>query len=503
MEQPIELYADTTVAFIGRALRGPLNIPILIDSMTAFSRRFGGVWQRSSLGSAVEQFFAHGGRAVHVVRVANNARGAMVCLPAHHGVLVLSALEPGSTEHIRAAVDYDGIPDADDGHFNLTVQRISPVSRLVIDQEIYRRVSCDEESRSFVGDALLTSSLVALRTPLPAGRPAATMGHRVDSETLYVGHAQRGSDGTDLSDYDLTGSATAGTGLFALDRLERLDLLYLPPPARQYDAGPAALLAAELYCRRRGAMLIMDPPAAWTNAREAISGMRCAGYASPNMLGYFPRLTVCKGSDAPARVAGGAIAGMLCKLDASVGPWGDLDRAASAFRREWQPSADLDREDIAALNRAGLNVIAADEGARARLRGSVTLGRGSEADREAAVLPARRLCLSITNTIERATRWAVFEADGQRIGERLRRQVETYMAMLAEAGAFADSHFSVQCDAGQPLPPAHPLRSITVLLTFRPPGCTEPVSLTLHQTVAGCRVAATAFAPAEAFSTAC
>mgnify|MGYP006173360485 CR=1 FL=1 len=52
----------------------------------------------------------------------------------------------------------------------------------------------------------------------------------------------------------------------------------------------AAALAAELYCRRRSAMLIMDPPAAWQAAADAIAGIRNAGYASPNMLTYFPRL---------------------------------------------------------------------------------------------------------------------------------------------------------------------------------------------------------------------
>jgi 16S rRNA C1402 (ribose-2'-O) methylase RsmI len=47
-----------------------------------------------------------------------------------------------------------------------------------------------------------------------------------------------------LSDYDLVGSAVRGTGLFALDQVERFDLLYLPPPARGVDVGPAATLAA-------------------------------------------------------------------------------------------------------------------------------------------------------------------------------------------------------------------------------------------------------------------
>ena len=496
MDQPIERRSQTTAAFIGRALRGPLNTAVSIRGMADFSRRFGGVWSRSSLGPAVEQFFAHGGRQLYVVRVANYARGAMICLPAHHGVLVLRALEPGSTEQIRAAVDYDGIDTADTERFNLIVQRVSPINGHVIDQEIYRRVSADPEHNTYIGDALLSSALVTLQLPLPAGRPAATMGRHVGHGAAYVGHAQRGSDGSDLCDYDLIGSAAKGTGLFALDAIDRLDLLYLPPLARGQDAGPAALVAAERYCRRRGGMLLVDPPSTWTDARSAVAGMRQTGYRSPNMLSYFPRMTL-RGSDDPSpRGVGGAIAGLLSKLDALEGPWGDLAQRAFAFNRTLSPALGVDGSDIAQLNRAGLNAIAADDSGRAMIRGAVTLGRGSESDRQFALLPARRLSLAITNTVERATRWAIFEADGTRLSEHVYSQVDAYMQSLAEAGAFADANYRVQCDAGPTLPPAAPARSITVLLMFRPRGCNEPVSLTLHQTISGCRVASTAFAPA-------
>ncbi|HUD97668.1 MAG TPA: hypothetical protein VMO24_08995, partial [Woeseiaceae bacterium] len=53
---------ESTAAFVGRALRGPLNTPVLLESFAEFRRRFGGTWHRSSLGPAVEQFFEHGGR---------------------------------------------------------------------------------------------------------------------------------------------------------------------------------------------------------------------------------------------------------------------------------------------------------------------------------------------------------------------------------------------------------------------------------------------------------
>ncbi|MDH3304239.1 MAG: phage tail sheath family protein, partial [Gammaproteobacteria bacterium] len=80
MDQSIDLSKETTAAFVGRALRGPLNSPVLLKNFGEFRRRFGDIWSRSSLGPAVNQFFEHGGRRLYVVRVANNARGAMICL---------------------------------------------------------------------------------------------------------------------------------------------------------------------------------------------------------------------------------------------------------------------------------------------------------------------------------------------------------------------------------------------------------------------------------------
>jgi hypothetical protein len=112
MEQAIDVSPDTTAAFVGRALRGPLNEPVLVRDFGEFRRRFGEIWSRSSLGPAVRQFFQHGGRRLYIVRVANNARGAMLCLPASGSALVLRAVEPGSTERVRAAIDFDGIDDS-------------------------------------------------------------------------------------------------------------------------------------------------------------------------------------------------------------------------------------------------------------------------------------------------------------------------------------------------------------------------------------------------------
>ena len=59
----------STTAFVGRALRGPVNKPTVINNFGDFERIFGGLWRESSLGYAVQQFFSNDGSKAVIVRV--------------------------------------------------------------------------------------------------------------------------------------------------------------------------------------------------------------------------------------------------------------------------------------------------------------------------------------------------------------------------------------------------------------------------------------------------
>ena len=63
---PVE---TATTAFIGRALRGPVNEPIVVNSYADFGRIFGGLWLEGSLGYAVNHFFLNGGSKAVIVRL--------------------------------------------------------------------------------------------------------------------------------------------------------------------------------------------------------------------------------------------------------------------------------------------------------------------------------------------------------------------------------------------------------------------------------------------------
>ncbi|HWW74996.1 MAG TPA: hypothetical protein VNZ44_06365, partial [Pyrinomonadaceae bacterium] len=61
--------ATSITAFIGRALRGPVNESVSINSFADFDRIFGGLWVESSLGYAVRDFYLNGGSQAIIVRL--------------------------------------------------------------------------------------------------------------------------------------------------------------------------------------------------------------------------------------------------------------------------------------------------------------------------------------------------------------------------------------------------------------------------------------------------
>jgi phage tail sheath protein FI len=61
--------ATSITAFIGRALRGPTDEPVTINSYGDFERVFGGLWAASTLGYAVRDFYTNGGSQAIIVRL--------------------------------------------------------------------------------------------------------------------------------------------------------------------------------------------------------------------------------------------------------------------------------------------------------------------------------------------------------------------------------------------------------------------------------------------------
>jgi hypothetical protein len=68
--------ATSITAFVGRALYGPDDVPVTVNSFGDFERIFGGLWTGSNLGYAVRDFFQNGGGQAIIVRLYNPETGA-------------------------------------------------------------------------------------------------------------------------------------------------------------------------------------------------------------------------------------------------------------------------------------------------------------------------------------------------------------------------------------------------------------------------------------------
>ncbi|MEO6079790.1 MAG: hypothetical protein ABIQ86_08440 [Steroidobacteraceae bacterium] len=439
------------VAFVGRCLKGPVNEPVAITDFSQFERHFGGLWSRSMLPHAVEQFFEHGGQRAIIVRVVSDALPPSIDLPAGDERLVLVALSPGSQEFLRVAVDYDGIDQQDQDLFNLVVQRVRRRgSELVQNQEIFRRVSVLGGSARDAARMLSASSLVRVSGPLPARRPDITRGSDPRELIGYVDCNNDGDDGRALSDYDLIGSESRRSGMFALLAGPAFSFIYLPPPARDQDLGMSVLVVGARFCRRQHALLLVDPPHHWKTVQQALDGLRDWPFHSADALMFYPRvitqdrLRACSDVFPPSAAA----VGMLVR-ERGEQVWQEAAEPA-LLRPTASPVVWVDRLQRASLAQRGVNTLRATRMAARDVVAMCTLAGEFGNGPDARVLGARQLALFISASIERGTRWVTIEGNTARSRERVCRQVEQFLRQLAEAGALAGAernlHYFVLCD---------------------------------------------------------
>ena len=452
-EQSISRTPTARTAFVGRTLRGPVNRPVFIKSFAEFQQVFGGLWQPSLLGYAIEQFFDNGGREALIVRVVNGARSATLTLKAASQVLKLQALRPGTREFLRASVDFDNIAADEVCLFNLTVQRVrAPGTGQVEDQEMFHRLSISPIDERYLPRAIAQSALIRLKGDMPAQRPDRTLDPASGLATAYINLNSDGDDGAPLTDYDLIGSSQDHSGVFALDHAAYFNFLCIPPLSRDQDVGPSALLVAARYCKERRALLIIDPPSSWQTADDALAGLRDWNFPNENALMYFPRVLAhdkLRGhfeSFAPC----GAVAGMLARCDETSPVWLPTPREEPILRPGFRPACLVGEDRRMRLASLGVNTVQAIRSTGRMSVRARTLAAGNTANADWRYLSARRLALFILNSIECGTRWIAAAGSPADVAEDLTSQVRAFLEGLCEAGAFgtrrADDAFFVICD---------------------------------------------------------
>ena len=451
--------STSITAFVGRARRGPVNSPIRIQSFADFSRVFGGLWQASPMSYAVNHFFQHGGTEAMIVRVHNgdvDADRATITLATAGGSLVLRAASPGLWgENLEAEVDHDTADTADTAQFNIEIRELDAPGGETVATELFRNVSADPLSPRFVDTVLAKSStFVEVSSSAPAGE-------RPNTGSVAAGGTP--SNGGDITDTETLGDRLQRTGIYALEEASLFNLLCIPPLSRTADVAETTWDDAAIYCQERRAMVIIDPPSAWTanpsnaiaTAEAGVNSLRgtVGNAAAINAMAVFPRLMMpdplAEFSLQPFAPCG-AVAGIIARTDARRGVWKAPAGLEASFSGTQGFSYTMTDPQNGVLNQVGLNCLRSFPVTGHVLWGARTLAGADQLASEWKYVPVRRFALFLEESLYRGTQWVVFEPNDEPLWAQIRLNIGAFMQNLFRQGAFQGSSprdaYFVKCD---------------------------------------------------------
>ncbi|MEB3283268.1 MAG: phage tail sheath C-terminal domain-containing protein [Lyngbya sp.] len=466
--------ATSITAFIGRALKGKVDEPIRIQNFGDFVRQFGGLWNKSTMSYAVQQYFINGGQDAIIVRVHKDAKSAKISfkpVPASGGSnasnqtpnLELEAASPGQWGNaLRAKVDHNtrksGNDEEDAKLFNLTVQQLeAPGSDQVAAVETLRNLSIDPDSARFYKKVIEQESNL-VNVP----EDASDLTARPNETDDFVNANQTGSDGEDITDAEISadGLKADRKGLYALDKADLFNLLCIPPLTRSQDIGLDTTVAkAAKYCKDKRAFLIVDPPSTWNKIPDAVAGVDSLRSAigadlSTNAAVYFPRLKMAdllKENRTEEFVPCGAIAGIFARTDSQRGVWKAPAGIEASVVGVRELSYKMTDGENGQLNPLGVNCVRNFPVYGNVTWGSRTLAGADQLASEWKYVPVRRLALYLEESLYRGTQWVVFEPNDEPLWSQIRLNIGAFMNNLFKQGAFQgktpkEAYF-VKCDS--------------------------------------------------------
>jgi len=234
------------------------------------------------------------------------------------------------------------------------------------------------------------------------------------------------------------------------------NLLILPADHDHSNAEQRALWGpASVFCHKRRAFLLIDPPSDWTDAQTAtdaaigVNSLR-VGLVKNRAAVFFPKVHIRdRGIDAYVG-ASGAIAGLMARIDGTRGVWKAPAGVEADLRGVLGIQHLFSDSDNATLNPKAVNTI------RLFPNGIVSWGsRSMDGDdafaSEWKYVPVIRTALFLEESLYRGLKWAVFEPNDEPLWAQIRLNVGAFMHNLFRQGAFQGKTpreaYSVQCDA--------------------------------------------------------
>lgn len=513
--QSIPVGGESITAFVGPAPRGPVDHAVYISAAKDFQHIFGLPECHCRMEFAVRQFFANGGSNAAIVRVIGTTERNRIQLPGKSGELVLEARNPGPLEYLRASVDYDGLEPGDlecevsqsgdntaaehatdvgQQSFNLIVQRLRGAGSAWIDaQECYRNVSVNQGHRDYIGYVLSQSELVQLVGKPPSGRPSPTIKPTTVRQAGYVDAVTPSGTSLPPGDYDLIGSATAGTGLNALAHTPDIGQICLISGAEGAALGPVAMLAADKFCRDHQALLIIDPPARWRSVDDVVEDQERSGFSSPNAVTWYPpvRTRTNQGEGITTSIVG-AVAAVL-NADSKMAGVHQLHAEGPVMQRGGvRLTARLNDHDLHRLARAGINGLIQRSALHLQLLGNATQARYGSIASEWTELDLRRQVLFILRRIRHGTRWTLFHSPTVDVWDEVEKQVSEFLTELHARSILAGEHaarsFFVKCDSDTNAGLEGHAGEIAFVVGFALRNSGEMLAFRLHRAGGQCRI---------------
>jgi phage tail sheath protein FI len=488
-------------AFVGSAVRGPINDPVSLFSFGDYERTFGGLSLSSPMSYAVRDFYLNGGSQAVVVRLVG--QGATTTnLTA--GGLALTAASPGAWgANLSASVDVLTNANAagtkaalglapTDTLFTLTVQDISPGGAT----EVFLNLTVAAGSVRRVDRVVNgTSQLVTVAFD-PANPPTVTSGKDAQTQARLDQAAQNdprrllappaappakaaktdaasastadaapvpaapttpaapaASDGAPLAPTDYNGDEFTKTGLFALEKTDIFNLLCIPPPTFADGSAPdtptAVYQVALPYCVQRRALLLVDSPADWASASDItandeakLTALTLSGTDARNAAVYFPRVLEAdplSGGRIGPFVPCGVVAGVMSRTDAQRGVWKAPAGLDASLNGTMGLEHPMTNGENGLLNPLGVNCLRTFPVFGSVVWGARTLRGADQAADEYKYVPVRRLALFIEESLYRGTQWIVFEPNDEPLWSQIRLNVGAFMQNLFRQGAFQGS----------------------------------------------------------------
>jgi uncharacterized protein len=485
--------ATSITAFIGRARRGPTDLPRRIQSFAEFDREYGGLWSESPMTYAVQQYFLNGGADALIVRVHHGGAAATLTLPA--GFKLVAASEGEWGERLRVRVE-DAPHDAGDpaqSRFNLLVkdtktgalERFLNLSTVDTHARYVTRVLA-EDSRLV---RIAAPGTVPATRPTPSGAPPAGADPLLDAASS-TGFGNDGDDGGAIVDLDVSAAALEAQrkGIWMLEHADLFNLLCIPPFSRTTEVGKTTWDAAIAYAKRRRAMVIVDPPANWDEPSDVISGLAGLVTRDENASLYFPRVRMAdpeRENRLETFAPCGVVAGIHARTDAQRGVWKAPAGLDAALLGVADLTVNLTDGQNGQLNPLGVNCLRSFPVNGRVVWGGRTLRGADQLASEWKYIPVRRTALFLEESLYRGTQWVVFEPNDEPLWAQIRLNVGAFMHNLFRQGAFQGRSpreaYLVKCDKETTTQNDIDLGIVNIVVGFAPLKPAEFVVIKIQQ----------------------